>query len=40
MKSNLLITEKLKFEMKNSLKELEENFNSLMQRKFNGKLIK
>lgn len=30
--------DKLKFEMENSLKELENNFNSLMQRAFNGEL--
>ncbi|MCU9813346.1 restriction endonuclease subunit S [Paraclostridium sp. AKS81] len=29
---------KLKFEMENSLKELENNFNSLMQKAFNGEL--
>lgn len=29
---------KLKFEMENSLKELQNNFNSLMQRAFNGEL--
>lgn len=32
--------EKLKFEMENSLKELENNFNSLMQKAFNGELLK
>lgn len=32
--------DKLKFEMGNSLKELEDNFNSLMQRAFKGELIK
>ncbi len=32
--------DKLKFEMENSLKELEDNFNSLMQRAFKGELIK
>lgn len=31
--------DKLKFEMENSLKELEDNFNSLMQRAFNGELF-
>ena len=31
--------DKLKFEMEKSLKELEDNFNSLMQRAFKGKLI-
>ena len=31
--------DKLKFEMENSLKELEDNFNSLMQRVFKGELI-
>ncbi|KEI77708.1 hypothetical protein N452_03420 [Clostridium botulinum A2 117] len=31
--------DKLKFEMKNSLKELEDNFNSLMQKAFNGELF-
>ena len=31
---------KLKFEMENSLKELEDNFNSLMQRAFKRELIK
>ncbi|GAA0093347.1 restriction endonuclease subunit S [Paraclostridium bifermentans] len=30
--------DKLKFEMENSLKELENNFNSLMQKAFNGEL--
>lgn len=30
---------KLKFEMENSLKELEDNFNSLMQRAFKGELF-
>lgn len=30
--------DKLKFEMENSLKELEDNFNSLMQKAFNGEL--
>ncbi|MCS6132735.1 restriction endonuclease subunit S [Clostridium botulinum] len=33
-------TDKLKFEMQNSLKELEDNFNSLMQRAFKGELFK
>lgn len=32
--------DKLKFEMESSLKELEDNFNALMQRAFNGKLLK
>ena len=32
--------DKLKFEMENSLKELEDNFNSLMQRAFKRELIK
>ena len=32
-------TDKLKFEMEKSLKELENNFNSLMQRAFNGELF-
>lgn len=32
--------EKLKFEMEKSLKELEDNFNSLMQRAFKGELFK
>ncbi|NFL38143.1 restriction endonuclease subunit S [Clostridium botulinum] len=32
--------DKLKFEMQNSLKELEDNFNSLMQRAFKGELSK
>lgn len=32
-------TDKLKFEMENSLKELENNFNSLMQRAFKGELF-
>ena len=32
-------TDKLKFEMEKSLKELENNFNSLMQGAFNGKLF-
>ena len=31
--------DKLKFEMEQSLKELEDNFSSLMQRAFNGKLF-
>lgn len=31
--------DKLKFEMEKSLKELEDNFNSLMQRAFNGELF-
>jgi type I restriction enzyme S subunit len=31
--------DKLKFEMENSLKELEDNFNSLMQKAFNGELF-
>ncbi|MEG1285351.1 MAG: restriction endonuclease subunit S [Romboutsia sp.] len=31
--------DKLKFEMQSSLKELEDNFNSLMQRAFNGELF-
>jgi len=31
--------DKLKFEMQNGLKELENNFNSLMQRAFNGELF-
>ena len=30
--------DKLKFEMEKSLKKLEDNFNSLMQRAFNGEL--
>ena len=30
--------DKLKFEMETSLKELENNFNSLMQRAFKGEL--
>ncbi|NFI94848.1 restriction endonuclease subunit S [Clostridium botulinum] len=32
--------DKLKFEMQNSLKELEDNFDSLMQRAFKGELFK
>ena len=32
-------TDKLKFEMEKSLKELEDNFNSLMQRAFKGELF-
>lgn len=32
-------TDKLKFEMEKSLKELEDNFNSLMQKAFNGELV-
>ena len=32
-------TEKLKFEMEKSLKELEDNFNSLMQKAFKGELF-
>jgi len=32
-------TDKLKFEMEKSLEELENNFNSLMQRAFNGELF-
>lgn len=32
--------DKLKFEMEQSLKELEDNFNSLMQKAFNGELFK
>lgn len=32
--------DKLKFEMENSLKELEDNFNSLMKKAFNGELLK
>lgn len=32
-------TDKLKFEMEKSLKELEDNFNSLMQKAFNGQLF-
>ncbi|MDY4079006.1 MAG: restriction endonuclease subunit S, partial [Clostridium sp.] len=32
-------TDKLKFEMEKSLKELENNFNSLMQKAFNGELF-
>lgn len=32
-------TDKLKFEMEESLKELEDNFNSLMQKAFSGKLF-
>lgn len=32
--------DKLKFEMEKSLKELEDNFNSLMQKAFKGKLFK
>lgn len=32
-------TDKLKFEMKNSLNELEDNFNSLMQKAFKGELL-
>ncbi|MDI9218469.1 restriction endonuclease subunit S [Clostridium tertium] len=32
--------DKLKFEMENSLKKLENNFNSIMQRAFNGELFK
>ncbi|WP_344743001.1 restriction endonuclease subunit S, partial [Asaccharospora irregularis] len=31
--------EKLKFEMKKSLRELEDNFNSLMQKAFKGELF-
>uniref|UniRef100_UPI00311CB18E restriction endonuclease subunit S n=1 Tax=Clostridium butyricum TaxID=1492 RepID=UPI00311CB18E len=31
--------DKLKFEMEKSLKELEDNFNSLMQKAFNGQLF-
>ena len=31
--------DKLKFEMEQSLKELEDNFNSLMQRAFKGELF-
>lgn len=31
--------DKLKFEMQNSLKGLENNFNSLMQKAFNGELF-
>ncbi|CAM3016900.1 hypothetical protein HAHI6034_12035 [Hathewaya histolytica] len=31
--------DKLKFEMEESLKALENNFNSLMQRTFNGELF-
>lgn len=31
--------DKLKFEMENSLKELEDNFNALMQKAFNGELF-
>ncbi|MEG2018115.1 MAG: restriction endonuclease subunit S [Clostridium sp.] len=31
--------DKLKFEMEQSLKQLEDNFNSLMQRAFNGELL-
>lgn len=30
----------LKFEMEKSLEELENNFNSLMQKAFNGELFK
>jgi type I restriction enzyme S subunit len=30
--------DKLKFEMEKSLKKLEDNFNSLMQKAFNGEL--
>ncbi|WP_363323301.1 hypothetical protein [uncultured Clostridium sp.] len=37
-KRNKLV--KFKFEIENSLKELEDNFNSLMQRAFKGELIK
>ena len=33
-------TDKLKFEMEKRLKELEDNFNSLMQKAFNGELLK
>ena len=32
-------TDKLKFEMEKSLKELEDNFNALMQKAFNGELF-
>ena len=32
--------DKLKFEMEKSLKELEDNFNSLMQKSFKGELFK
>ncbi|MGM8249280.1 restriction endonuclease subunit S, partial [Clostridium perfringens] len=32
--------DKLKFEMEKSLKELEDNFNSLMQKAFKGELFK
>ena len=32
--------DKLKFEMEKSLRELEDNFNSLMQKAFNGELFK
>ena len=32
--------DKLKFEMEESLKELENNFNSLMQQAFKGELFK
>ena len=31
--------DKLKFEMEKSLKELEDNFNSLMQKAFKGELF-
>ena len=31
--------DKLKFEMEKSLKELEDNFNALMQKAFNGELF-
>ena len=31
--------DKLKFEMEHSLKELEDNFNSLMQKAFKGELF-
>lgn len=31
--------DKLKFEMEKSLKELEDNFNSLMQKSFKGELF-
>ena len=32
--------DKLKFEMEKSLKELEDNFNSLMEKAFNEELLK
>jgi type I restriction enzyme S subunit len=39
LKSFVNQIDKLKFTMEKSLKELENNFNSLMEKAFNGELV-